>query len=123
MTRKTVLFFALWACAVAAFAGAGPIVVCESFFHFGTRDSGGTVEHSFVIQNKGDEVLEISKTGGCCGAEVTLSIYRIEAGRSAEVKIVLSLEKRHGPVSKSIYLANNSANDPLLHLELVGYCR
>ena len=78
------------------------------------------VTHVFVIWNRGDAPLEISRVRSCCGATATLAEQVVAPGTNTSVRVVASLRGRGGQVRKNIYVASNDPRRPQYHLGLVG---
>ncbi len=57
----SLLFFALFTSSFAQTPSGPSLVLPERSFDFKEVEEGRTVEHSFKVLNKGDEVLEIRK--------------------------------------------------------------
>lgn len=100
---------------------AAPRVACDSpTFDFGTLNDADTVEHSFTLENCGDEPLTFGQVRACCGATASLRDTRIDPGTNTRFDVRLSLKGRLGPVSKSLYVAINDPRQPHLTLTLTG---
>lgn len=100
----------------------GPSIFCEQTEHnFGTVDTDSSIEHTFVIQNVGDETLEISNARPACGCTVAkLTSKSIPPGGSSELTAKLSLRGRKGHQSKAITVNSNDPKKPQYRLMLVG---
>ncbi|HAS82177.1 MAG TPA: hypothetical protein DCS43_05755 [Verrucomicrobia bacterium] len=102
-------------------AWAVPRIVCpDPVFNFGTVGQDTVVEHSFVIENKGDSPLELTDVKGCCGASVKLQESIVEPGTSTVCKVVFALRQYVGNVSKSMYLHNSDPALPIVQFLFSG---
>lgn len=79
-----------------------------------------SVVHVFVIWNRGDAPLEISRVRSCCGATATLAEQVVAPGTNTTVRVVASLRGLRGQVRRNIYVASNDPRQPQYHLGLVG---
>ncbi|MBU0596058.1 DUF1573 domain-containing protein [Candidatus Bipolaricaulota bacterium] len=97
--------------AVAVAANAAPAIhVEEPIYDFGEVVEGYAVEHTFTIQNIGNEVLEINKVRASCGCTTTeLETDRLAPGQSVTLGVLVNTTAFGGRISKSIYVY---ANDP-----------
>jgi hypothetical protein len=111
-------------CLVAGWAvpvPAAPRVVCPSTtFDFGTLKDTDAVEHSFVLENHGDEVLTFGRIRACCGATASLRAGSVAPGTNTQFDVKLSLRGRRGAVRKSLYVATNDPRTPHMILKLTG---
>jgi len=100
---------------------AGPEIGCDQpTYEFGTVCNNETVEHTFVVENRGDAVLKIGKLRSCCGAEMNIGSKSIEPGTNTELNVTLSLKGRKGKQRKSFYLSSNDKTNPHYQFKLVG---
>lgn len=98
-----------------------PVIHCdEPVFSFGDRSTAASVAHVFVIWNRGDAPLEISRVRACCGATATLADQVVAPGTNTTVRVVASLRGRRGQVQRNIYVASNDPRQPQYRLGLVG---
>lgn len=100
----------------------GPsIFVEETDYNFGTVDNQSSIEHTFVIQNVGDETLEISNARPACGCTVAqITEKSVPPGGTSELTAKLSLRGRKGHQSKAITISSNDPKKPQYRLLLVG---
>ena len=97
------------------------IQVDEPVFKFGTTETGGKIEHTFLIKNVGNDPLIVKQVQAACGCTTTnLAQTQIEPGGSSELKAVLDLKGRVGPQSSSITVKSNDSAQSDLKLTLVG---
>lgn len=102
-------------------AQAGPKISCaESVHEFGRHDASKPVVHTFALRNEGDKRLEIGNVRACCGATASITSKKLAPGEEARVTVKLSLDRRHGPQNKVIWISSNDPNRPLLPLRLKG---
>jgi len=117
------LYFALAGLTLGAISVfAAPDIACENkTFDFGSRKDTEGVKHTFVIENKGDEDLIISKVKPSCGCTVAkLSSKILKPGETANIETNLSLKGRRGKMNKPITVYSNDPDSPTLMLKLVG---
>ena len=120
---SAVLASVLLLCVSTALAGEPKLVCDEPVFSFGNVEGSNSVEHSFVLWNRGDAPIIIGKLRGCCGATVAVSAPTIAPGSNTILKIVLSLAGANGEVRKSVYVASNDPKQPYLQVRLEGMAR
>ena len=100
---------------------ASPQISCQTpTYDFGALTNATSVEHTYILNNSGDEPLEIGKVRGCCGASTSLRDKLVEAGSNTTLKVTLSLKGRRGKVNKSIYVASNDPKCSYFRLKLTG---
>jgi len=96
-------------CAGAAYA-TPTIHVDEPTYDFGSILEGYVVDHVFVIQNTGDEALEVERVAASCGCTTTaLATQRLRPGESVELEVLIDTAGFGGRISKSVYVY---CNDP-----------
>jgi hypothetical protein len=106
---------------VASSCFAGPEIECaKKIFNFGTMHDGQTVEHTYIITNSGDKVLNIGKIRACCGSVAVISATTIEPGKSADLTAKLRLRNRYGKQDKNIFIASDDPKMPYLQLKFIG---
>ncbi len=107
--------------AIPACTFAAPRIACDSpTVDFGVSANTGSVEHAFVIWNKGDSPLEINRIVSCCGATTTVDAKTINPGTNTTVHVRLSLHGRQTNVRKAVYLGSNDPQDSYYRLNLIG---
>ena len=97
-------------CVFAAVAIAAPkIHVEETRYDFGTVQEGFVVTHTFLIENVGDEVLEIINTRVSCGCTTAaLATNELAPGESVALDVRLNTSGFGGhSVNKTIYVYSN----------------
>ena len=118
------LFLALLLLAILSSAAwaAPSIYVAMPIYNFGTVLDGYAVAHTFVIENAGDEPLEITGVRATCGCTTTaLSTTTIEPGASVELEAIFHTTGYGGrTTSKTIQVASNDPAMPILVLQLTG---
>ena len=118
--KRDLLLLVLLGFSFPAWAGA-PRIACDSTeFHFGRADNGKSVEHYFVIHNRGDAPLLLGKLRACCGASMNVATNVIAPGTNTMLHIELSLKGRRGKQRKSFYVASNDKRQPYLQLRFLG---
>lgn len=96
------------------------IVLLEDFFSFGSIGPTEVAKHDFVIANKGDAPLTISRaytTCGCTTADFTATV--IPPGKVSIVSMVYDAgfhDARGQTVRRGIIIENNDANNPQVEL-------
>ncbi|MFW6151484.1 MAG: DUF1573 domain-containing protein [Verrucomicrobiota bacterium] len=120
ITKKQLYLYSL--CLILPLAGkAGPEIECKNPVHnFGTVDNRQNVEHAFIIENPGDETLDIGRPRACCGATINIDSRSIEPGTSAELRVKLSLKGKKGKQRKSFYIVSNDPAKPYYQFLLKG---
>ena len=122
MNRTFFCLSATWLLAAAPLCAQGPavgaapapIIFCaQPNFDFGSSESGRSVSHEYVIQNKGDALLSISEIRPSCGCTVaSISTQAVAPGAEARVTAVLNLAGRSGPQHKTIAVDSNDPKQP-----------
>ena len=108
----------------AAMAGSGPkAVVPEPVKDFEIIPKGETLTHSFEIRNEGDAVLEISDVSPACGCTVAEFDRKIAPGKSGSIRATVDTGNFDGPISKSIAVFTNDAENPKMQLVIRGDVR
>jgi hypothetical protein len=109
---------------VANFAVAAPRIACDApVYDFGTLTNAESIACEFVIWNRGDSPLEITKVRACCGAEAAMESRQIAPGSNSVCRAVFILKNRTGEQNKVIYLASNDLNQPYTSLKIIGMCQ
>ena len=108
--------------APAAVPAHAPAIFCESpQYDFGSAESTKVITHEFVIQNKGDAVLNISAVRPSCGCTIAnISTQAVPAGGEARVTANLNLSGKSGQQHKAITVDCDDPKQPQLTLLLVG---
>lgn len=80
----------------------------ETQFNFGQVIEGNVVSHTFQIQNKGTETLQIKDIKTSCGCTAAmLSDSTLKPGESGTLKIDLDTKNRVGKMSRAITIVSN----------------
>ncbi len=120
--KKLFLALALLA-AFASAAWADPsIYVAMPIYNYGTVLDGYAVTHTFVLENAGDETLEITGVRTSCGCTTTaLSTNAIAPGESVELEVVFHTSGYGGrTASKTVNVYSNDPAMPILVLQITG---
>ena len=125
MRQRTLVFAVLVATLVAACvgcAGAPRAYVAEPEYDFGVAIEGDEVEHAFLIENQGDDPLQIIDVRAGCGCTATtLSTSTIAPGKSIRLGVTLSTSGYGGSrVSKDVHVTTNDPSSAEIILSLVG---
>jgi len=101
---------------------AAPDLFCpEMTYDFGEKPSGSKVEHDFVLENRGDDVLKISSIRSSCGC-TTPGVKKmiLRAGERKKLPVVIDLKDRSGPQVQHVTLRTNDPNQPAFSLKVIG---
>jgi len=83
------------------------------------REERGTVVHTFLIQNVGDETLKIEQVKPSCGCtRADLSLAEIPPGEFAELEAELDLRSKSGKTSIRISVFSNDPENKRVELGL-----
>jgi len=120
---KYLLLFSL--CSFAANQSvARPHLHCDAPKHdFGTVIGGSSITNEFVLTNRGDEPVIISKIKNCCGVNSAISPMEILPGSNAVCKAVFATRNRYGKQDKQILIASNDKKHPYYELKMMGTLR
>ncbi|MGC9454006.1 MAG: DUF1573 domain-containing protein [Phycisphaerae bacterium] len=101
-------------------ANAAAKLVCEQPVHdFGTVGNVGTLSHTFVLRNDGDEPLKILNVLTCSSCtNPRLSRTEIPPGETAELTTEASMYGKVGRVSLDVTIRTNDPSNRRLKLEL-----
>jgi hypothetical protein len=83
---------------------------------FGTVAKGETLVHEFGIQNKGSAPLEVTEVRPACGCTVVEFQRTIAPGAIGRIQAAVRTDNYAGPISKSIAVFTNDAENPKLQL-------
>jgi len=114
------LFLLTW---LGAACQASPhIFVEEGVYDFGVVVEGETVSHAFLIENRGDEMLRITRVWTSCGCTATnLSDSEIEPGQIRRITVEVSTDGFGGlQISKSVHIESNDPENPEIVLRMMG---
>jgi hypothetical protein len=100
---------------------AAPQIACDvSKYDFGTLMGREKITHEFILRNKGNEPVLISKIKNCCGVESVMTPRIILPGSNAVCTAVFTSKNRYGPQDKQILIATNDRNRPYFELRITG---
>lgn len=123
MYRRICLTFSVVALLVVsgtAFA-APELSVDQPVYDFGTIIQGKRVEHVFILKNRGDTPLTVTRTKTSCGCTVAnMSTKTIAPGRSAELRTAFDSANFGGTIAKTITIDSNDPRTPAYTLTLKG---
>lgn len=115
------VIFLLPALVPPAYGDGVPRIECDQpVYEFGTMDNAESIEHTFLIWNRGTSPLQIGKIRACCGATAKMPTKTIEPGTNVPLRVTLSLRRRQGKQRKSIYIGSNDPRQPYLQVRLLG---
>ncbi|MEW6367666.1 MAG: DUF1573 domain-containing protein [Acidobacteriota bacterium] len=99
-----------------------PIIFCaEPTFDFGKILRGKPVEHTFVIENKGDAPLRIlSVQPSCSCTTAPVAQDSIEPGKRTEIKARFDSAQFEGFVEKTVKVASDDPENPQFFLVITG---
>ena len=124
LSRSTILpllFVLPMGIASAGPADGAPRIECDQpVYDFGTVDNAESIEHTFLIWNRGTAPLEIGKIRACCGSTAKMPTQTIDPGTNVPLRVTLSLRRRRGKQRKSIYIGSNDPRQPYLQVRLIG---
>lgn len=116
-----VFLLAVSAYAATAAEQPAPEIVCDQpVFDFREADNNQTIEHTFVLWNRGNAPLEIQRVSACCGATTKLGAQLVPPGTNTTLDIKYSLNGRRGALKKSIHIQSNDPKHPMYALTLTG---
>lgn len=133
--RFAVICFAAFLCRPVSIASAeeeqapsgpgepAPNFHCDNRTHdFGTLWAGSKVEHSFVIENRGEKDLQILNVRPTCGCTITDDYDKtIAPGEQGKLKAVLTVSSRsRGKLRKAIRVQTNDPSSANVSLILAG---
>lgn len=117
--HPVLLFWSLWLVAVPSFAA--PRIVCDApKYDFGTVIGQEKISREFILWNRGDSPVKISKIKNCCGVASTITPMEILPGSNAVCKAIFTTRNRYGKQNKQILIASNDRKNPYFELKLVG---
>jgi len=116
------LFFLLLISTALACSAGPSIYVSEVVYDFGVVVEGEPVSYVFIIENRGDEVLNILDVRASCGCTTTsLAVSVLEPGDEVRLGVKLSTAGYGGvQVTKKVYVESNDSEKPQIVLRLVG---
>jgi len=101
---------------------AAPVISVDApIYEFGEILEGLAVVHTFVLQNAGDEPLEISDIEVSCGCTTTsLSKSTLAPGESVDLQVIFDSAGFSGKMVKKIEVKSNDPATSTLTLKLIG---
>jgi hypothetical protein len=110
--------------ATLAHAQSGPqIAISESVLDAGVVPSGAQVSQIFVLENQGDEPLEILAVEPDCGCTVVRYDRSIAAGGRGEIAALVDVSTFVGPIAKYLTVRTNDAANPSVTLTIKAQIR
>lgn len=99
-----------------------PKIFCEKpTYDFGSVHNLKTIKYKFVIENIGDEVLEILNISVSCGCTVAeIKNKNILPGKKTDIKAKLDLSRWEGAQEKEITIETNDPENKYFKLYLKG---
>lgn len=118
--KRTVLLttFALF-CPVCVFA-APLLKVADPVWNAGNVIAGKEYRQSFLVENAGDEVLEIREIEQCCGFFGQMERMRLAPGERTELRVRLKPLKMVGDLGAEIYLHSNDPRQGRFPVSVFG---
>ena len=102
-------------------AYSGPQIYCAApQYEFGTRIGGQSITNDFILTNRGNEPVVISKIKDCCGVQSSINPWVIEPGSNIICRSVFDTRSRHGRQIKQILIASNDSRHPYFELKMTG---
>ena len=122
MSIRLISSFLVLLLAVFYPAKAQPLIFSAApEYNFGEKRTGEVVEHSFVLENRGNQLLRIHRVRSSCGCTVPkLSKEEILPGDSAEVTVRVDLAGRSGTQRQNVTLNTNDPQQPAFTLSVTG---
>lgn len=96
--------------------------VSQQVFDFGKVSAGEVIAHDFVFTNTGNQLLVINDVHTSCGCTTAKDwSHEIPPGKQGIISINLeTINVVSGPVTKSITVACNDTNHPVVTLQMAG---
>ncbi len=103
-------------------AATGPrIKAAEPVHEFGEVWKGDNIEHTFIIENTGTELLKISKVKPSCGCTLTGAYDKeIPPGGKGKIPVRISTKKLRSKITKNVTVDSNDPNTPKFRLSIKG---
>jgi len=114
LTAAGLVVLALFAGAAADAADGPKLVVPEKIKDMGKVAQGEVLNVDFELVNEGDETLEVKAVRPTCGCTVADFDREIAPGKTGYIKAKLDTRDFSGPISKSILIMTNDAQDPTM---------
>ncbi|MCK9343766.1 MAG: DUF1573 domain-containing protein [Massilibacteroides sp.] len=128
LCKINLLLFTLFCLSTASYAQKADGAILgstESAYNFGEiYEENGPISHTFIIFNKGNGNLVISRVTSSCGCtKPEWNPAPIAPGDSSEVTVTYDPAHRPGPFHKMIYLYGNQTNGRYVDLLIKGFVR
>ena len=97
------------------------LVCLEAKYDFGQTYQDQAVRHSFVLTNQGSRVVRIVSVHSTCGcSSTTVTTNDVGPGRTAELKVEITLRGRRGHQDRAIYIQTDDPENLVLRVEFSG---
>lgn len=118
------ILLAVLVVATIADAQTGPLlVVSESVLDAGVVPSGAQLTETFVLENRGNETLEILAVEADCGCTVVRFDRSIAPGSRGEILARVDVSTFVGPIAKYLTVRTNDAANPEVTLTIKAQIR
>jgi rhodanese-related sulfurtransferase len=119
--RCVVVAVTIFGCSVGVLA-APELYIAEETYDFGVAVEGDAISFTFLLENRGDELLVIEDVGSSCGcATPDLSEREIKPGRTARLGGSFDTSGYGGTrTSKNVYVSSNDPDRPDVTLHITG---
>jgi len=120
---KKLILMLLLCVGLTAVAVASPTIsVAEPVYDFGSVYAGIAVAKTFVIENTGDAVLEVTGIRASCGCTTTgrNAPFFINPGESTSLDVLINTTGFQGTISKQINVMSTDPATPTLTLRVTG---
>ena len=115
--RKIIFFCFLLTASLIAQFDSPKIVVPESEHNFGNITEGEVVSHNFVVYNRGNDTLTISRVKASCGCTAAEpNNNNLLPGDSTSIKVEFNSSRRNGVQKKYVYVFSNDLKTPQMRL-------
>jgi len=102
-------------------ASTARIQFAAPVYDFGKVTVGEVVKHDFAFTNTGTETLVITEVQTTCGcASIGTTSRRVEPGKAGSLPIEFHTDAFDGPVTKTLTVVCNDAQQPKVTLEVKG---
>lgn len=104
-----------------AAAGGPQVFLSEGIYEFQPVVEGTHVVHDFILQNRGDETLEIVKIESGWGCTAVSSIQQIPPGQEGNIQVTVSTGGYGGrKIRESVYIHTNDPNRRKFGITVTG---
>ena len=108
--RTYIFLFTIFLCTPSASISAPRIQTDSSEIHLGTIYAGEIKEHTFILNNKGDSPLKITRIHNSCGcAAVMINNKTVQPNEKANLLVRFNSKNFRGKIIRQITI---SCNDP-----------